>query len=127
MCQQQKNVRRLMPHTNRGQKFFFLPPFATLLGFIFAHPFGNCWRPLGFRDPFLPQLFRFVLHLYALNLLIFMARVPLPPHLIAENASLSLAMGWRKKRMLNRLVPLPLGECLEMYEIKCASTNTLLF
>jgi hypothetical protein len=50
---------------------------------IFAHPFGNCWRPLPFWDLFFPQLSFFVLPLYVLFHPIFMARLPVPPFLIA--------------------------------------------
>jgi hypothetical protein len=50
---------------------------------IFAHPFGNCWLPLCFWDLFFPQLSFFVLPLYVLFHPIFMARLSVPPLLIA--------------------------------------------
>jgi hypothetical protein len=70
---------------------------------IFAHPFGNCWRPLCFWDLFFHQLSFFVLPLYVLFHPIFMARLPVPPLLIAglhsalSNVRHCFSQRWRKR------------------------------
>jgi hypothetical protein len=71
---------------------------------IFAHPFGNCWRPLRFWDLFFPQLSFFVLPaLYVLFHPIFMVRLSVPPLLIAglhsalPNLRHCFSQWWRKQ------------------------------
>jgi hypothetical protein len=91
-----RQTRLQFPHVLRAfakRVFHPTPPFATLLGFhLFAHPFGNYRQPLWFWHLFLPQLLNFVLTVHVFNLPIFMARVPLPPLIIAQPSSLCLRL-----------------------------------